>query len=483
MPYVEVLVFWLAIICLVARCRSITGENDLFERTRREWSQILSKVGPSSTIPVCKCEQILVLVANMKQELLSSKAGSRLYAAVWRFHGTRSSKDADDVLSTLSEMDAAATESAYGNLRFFAWLIPTLGFIGTVIGVGQGIAGFGEIVKGSSETYRDVFAEIPKVTHNLGIAFDTTLLALLLTVIVLLLMGCVQRRDELLLYMIDVFCVEEIVGSFEDADEHVEAIRDLSIAFGKHIDRQTEQLAAALADGTRTVDLSKIETSVHNIEARIDRQISEESEKIQAVIHQPEHAKSVGQMVEDLKKVTTKTITRFERSFDTMQQNLAETTNMLNQAATTLNTYVTDGAVAEAAEFAGAVADLKAGLQPMVQAVSELSRASDNLKGLADLSTAADKLEKASIRIESATGRIQTGSEGIATAGTNLTGIIADNRTVLEGVKNVLANTTDSIDHLSKIISSMNTTLWRSRRLPMDCVIRRNAATWAAFGP
>lgn len=91
-------------------------------------------------------------------------------------------------------------ESSYSTLRYIAWAIPSLGFIGTVLGIGAALA------KAGSALY-----DINLVTQPLGLAFDTTLIALLESMVLMFFIYHMQHKEESLLNAIDLFCQEKFI--------------------------------------------------------------------------------------------------------------------------------------------------------------------------------------------------------------------------------------------------------------------------------
>ncbi len=83
-----------------------------------------------------------------------------------------------------SERDSSSSDSSCAVARVLIWAIPILGFIGTVMGLGGAVAGFSDFLAGAAglEAIKDA---IGTVTLGLGMAFDTTLLALVLSVILM----------------------------------------------------------------------------------------------------------------------------------------------------------------------------------------------------------------------------------------------------------------------------------------------------------
>jgi biopolymer transport protein ExbB/TolQ len=95
----------------------------------------------------------------------------------------------------LSRRDVEQIEGGHLVLDALKQLIPVLGFLGTVIGLSLGMAKFPEISKsaGSIDQLRFVLKDF---AASLSVAFDTTLLALGYTVVIVLISSLLRRREE-----------------------------------------------------------------------------------------------------------------------------------------------------------------------------------------------------------------------------------------------------------------------------------------------
>ena len=95
--------------------------------------------------------------------------------------------------------------SSFSLSRFMVWAVPIMGFIGTVWGISNGISHFSDAMT-SSNSVTDVSAmlkeNLPMVTSSLATAFDTTLLALLLSIPLMMLMISLEKSEEA--YLIDL---------------------------------------------------------------------------------------------------------------------------------------------------------------------------------------------------------------------------------------------------------------------------------------
>lgn len=82
--------------------------------------------------------------------------------------------------------------------RYICWAVPILGFIGTVLGISLAADGIRRIIS-SDAGLASLSSDLDTAIAPLGIAFDTTLIALSLSVVLMLALALVQRSEERLL--------------------------------------------------------------------------------------------------------------------------------------------------------------------------------------------------------------------------------------------------------------------------------------------
>lgn len=109
-----------------------------------------------------------------------------LLSSLERFGSTRNVQDVSSVANTMCEAEGERLESELSMIRYIAWAIPSIGFIGTVRGIGQALG----------EAHRAVQGDISGVTENLGIAFNSTFIALLISIVVMFLVHQLQLLQE-----------------------------------------------------------------------------------------------------------------------------------------------------------------------------------------------------------------------------------------------------------------------------------------------
>ena len=86
-------------------------------------------------------------------------------------------------------------EESYLVPRYISWAVPILGFIGTVLGISLAADGIRRIIS-SDAGLAGLSSDLSGAIAPLGIAFDTTLIALSLSVLLTGLLALVQRGEE-----------------------------------------------------------------------------------------------------------------------------------------------------------------------------------------------------------------------------------------------------------------------------------------------
>lgn len=115
----------------------------------------------------------------------------------------------------------SASEASYSFPRILVWAIPLLGFIGTVVGISGAVSGFSGFLENSGDV-EQIKEGISQVTSNLGLAFDTTLLALFLSVVVMIPLVLVERYESRLLLGIDVFINDKLLPRLKKKNEQLD---------------------------------------------------------------------------------------------------------------------------------------------------------------------------------------------------------------------------------------------------------------------
>ncbi len=124
-----------------------------------------------------------------------------LVSALQRFGATRNVQDVSSSTHTLVASEAERLESELSMVRYIAWAIPSIGFIGTVRGIGAALA----------QAHRAVDGDISGVTQNLGVAFNSTFIALLISIVLMFLVHQLQLLQERLVFDAETYCDEHLI--------------------------------------------------------------------------------------------------------------------------------------------------------------------------------------------------------------------------------------------------------------------------------
>lgn len=166
----------------------------------------------------------------------------------------------DDIDDTFGIKEREQMKGSFSLPRFMVWAIPILGFIGTVWGISNGIAHFSDAMT-STNSVTDVSAmlkeNLPLVTNSLATAFDTTLLALLLSIPLMMLMLTQEKTEEAYLIELDETWFHDIKPALQSLAGKVNFVASQGTGAGAMQGTTQETMqAATLGTGSATSDAS-----------------------------------------------------------------------------------------------------------------------------------------------------------------------------------------------------------------------------------
>ena len=126
--------------------------------------------------------QIEALPDDVRGQLLPRALSTALH----RFGATRSIQDVSVAAHSVCEVERDRLDSELGMVRFVAWAIPAIGFVGTVRGIGNSL----------QQAHKAVEGDVSGVVAGLGTSFNSTLVALSLSILVMLVLHQIQLRQE-----------------------------------------------------------------------------------------------------------------------------------------------------------------------------------------------------------------------------------------------------------------------------------------------
>lgn len=187
-PYAMVFLSVLALCILAIKWRKLAFQ-------RRAVAFDLLPSGPSFALTSETALDVLARLNAFVDEPKRFVLFNRIERALLNLRNVGNVSDVSEMLRAQAENDESQSDASYGILSGIVWAIPILGFIGTVIGLSGAIGGFGSVLNADAtpDTLRDGLAP---VTANLGIAFDTTFVALVFALSIQLLITLLRKEED-----------------------------------------------------------------------------------------------------------------------------------------------------------------------------------------------------------------------------------------------------------------------------------------------
>jgi len=125
-----------------------------------------------------------------------------LKISILRFSATFNVQDAHRAMRDICESEANRLDAELSTIRYIAWAIPSIGFIGTVRGIGDAL----------SQANRAMEGDISGVTESLGVAFNSTFIALVISIILMFFIHQLQLHQERLVLDTENYCDENLIA-------------------------------------------------------------------------------------------------------------------------------------------------------------------------------------------------------------------------------------------------------------------------------
>jgi len=129
---------------------------------------------------------------------------------ILQFQNSQSIEQANNLLNSSLELMQHEIELKYNMLRFIVWFIPTLGFIGTVIGIAFSLSD--AAMMPSVTDAEAIQLWMKELTQSLGVAFNTTLVALLMSAVLVFFMHLAEGREEMALNNTGQYCLDNLIN-------------------------------------------------------------------------------------------------------------------------------------------------------------------------------------------------------------------------------------------------------------------------------
>ena len=133
---------------------------------------------------------------NLPERVKESPLVQTLMASLRRYLITNDVQNTSDAITASVEALGVRLEAENSMVRYLIWAIPSIGFIGTVRGIGQAL----------SQADKALAGDIAGMTDSLGVAFNSTFVALVISIGLMFLLHQLQRLQDGLLVDTQEYC-------------------------------------------------------------------------------------------------------------------------------------------------------------------------------------------------------------------------------------------------------------------------------------
>ena len=175
-----------------------------YAATRREEKYLTLGLLPQDDAAILQIEDL----GPIRRKVALLKANDQSFLpqlidlSILQLLSSRSLDQTVEIYTSTLELMSHRLDLAYQTLRFLVWVIPTTGFIGTVVGIAISLEGMKDPKN----------IEFEKVTSGLAVAFYTTIIALVLSAILVLCQNLIQRREETALNHAAFYCLKNLIN-------------------------------------------------------------------------------------------------------------------------------------------------------------------------------------------------------------------------------------------------------------------------------
>lgn len=124
-----------------------------------------------------------------------------ILAGLHRFGTTRDVQDVSATVRDICDNESERLESELAIVRYIAWAIPSIGFLGTVRGIGTALG----------QAHQAVTGDILGVTVSLGVAFNSTFIALVTSIVLMFLLYQLSLVQDRLVMDSQTYCDDHLI--------------------------------------------------------------------------------------------------------------------------------------------------------------------------------------------------------------------------------------------------------------------------------
>ncbi|MBI9080879.1 MAG: MotA/TolQ/ExbB proton channel family protein [Pseudodesulfovibrio sp.] len=205
-----ILLLWGAFL-IVSKCLDIIRKErhlfnlDLYKEAEEHAIEISKESGGTDVSQ----KDILDGLDSLPKNLRDTALLSVLRAGLRRYLITGNVQNAADAIESGVEAFGSRIDAENSMIRYIIWAIPSIGFLGTVRGIGEALSQANQALSG----------DIGGMTGSLGVAFNSTLVALLISIVLMFMLHQLQRLQDGLLVDTQSYCEEILLNRISRVDE------------------------------------------------------------------------------------------------------------------------------------------------------------------------------------------------------------------------------------------------------------------------
>lgn len=215
---------------------------------------------------------------NYPPKIRNSYMVNRIRKALEFFYVRQNNNEVNQMVTLMSDVDANKVLGSYSVVKVFLWAIPIMGFIGTVVGIGSAIGGFKDVLDGA-ESVEAITQGLKPILGQMGMAFDTTLLALLLSIVLAFPAAGLQGQEEDIITNVDAYCNENLMSRLNDGGAgkaQFDGDADLLRAVGEAIAENQKDVMDRFENvqSTMSTNLNKQTENYQKVAEAVDAQLA-----------------------------------------------------------------------------------------------------------------------------------------------------------------------------------------------------------------
>ena len=140
-------------------------------------------------------------IEDLPEDIKATPLVQTTLTSLRRFAITGSIQNASEAIEPALDNMAIRNEGEIAVLKYITWAIPSIGFLGTVRGIGQAMA----------QAEMAVAGDIGPMTTSLGVAFNSTFVALLISILLMMLLSFIQKMQDDQLLKVQDYCENYLI--------------------------------------------------------------------------------------------------------------------------------------------------------------------------------------------------------------------------------------------------------------------------------